>query len=99
MSASAPPDVVVSTSVKPSSSRTRKALTNRRRVSCVVFAVTVVVCIRAFRSLTLSGRSAHRLRDVEQVSDLLKDKERGLLTVASDASVFDAVKQMVDANV
>jgi len=36
---------------------------------------------------------------VEQVSDLLKDKERGLLTVPSEASVYDAVKQMVDANV
>jgi CBS domain-containing protein len=36
---------------------------------------------------------------VEQVSDILKDKERELLTIASDASVFDAVKQMVEANV
>jgi signal-transduction protein with cAMP-binding, CBS, and nucleotidyltransferase domain len=36
---------------------------------------------------------------MEQVSDILKDKERGLLTIASDASVFDMVKQMVDANV
>src|SRR3954468_10715962 len=36
---------------------------------------------------------------MEQVSDLLQDKERGLLTVASDASVYEAVKQMVDANV
>ena len=36
---------------------------------------------------------------MEQVSDILKDKERELLTIASDASVFDAVKQMVEANV
>lgn len=36
---------------------------------------------------------------MEHVSDILKDKERVLLTIASDASVFDMVKQMVDANV
>ena len=36
---------------------------------------------------------------MDRVSDLLKDKEQRLLTVASDASVYDAVKQMVDANV
>jgi CBS domain-containing protein len=36
---------------------------------------------------------------VERVADLLQDKERELLTVASDASVYEAVKQMVDANV
>jgi signal-transduction protein with cAMP-binding, CBS, and nucleotidyltransferase domain len=36
---------------------------------------------------------------MEQVSDILKGKERALLTIASDASVFDMVKQMVDANV
>ena len=36
---------------------------------------------------------------MEHVSDILKDKERALLTIASDASVFDMVKQMVDANV
>ncbi|HEY8646039.1 MAG TPA: CBS domain-containing protein [Gaiellaceae bacterium] len=36
---------------------------------------------------------------MEQVSDILKGKERTLLTIASDASVFDMVKQMVDANV
>ena len=36
---------------------------------------------------------------MEQVFDVLKDKERVLFTVASDASVYDAVKQMVDANV
>ncbi|MFL5926608.1 MAG: CBS domain-containing protein [Gaiellaceae bacterium] len=36
---------------------------------------------------------------MERVADLLRDKERELLTVASDASVYDAVKQMVDANV
>jgi len=36
---------------------------------------------------------------MEQVSDILKDKERELLTIASDASVYDAVKQMVEANV
>jgi CBS domain-containing protein len=36
---------------------------------------------------------------VEQVSDILKDKERELLTIASDASVYDAVKEMVEANV
>jgi signal-transduction protein with cAMP-binding, CBS, and nucleotidyltransferase domain len=36
---------------------------------------------------------------MEQVSDVLKGKGRGLLTIASDASVFDMVRQMVDANV
>ena len=36
---------------------------------------------------------------MEQVSDILKDKERELLTIVSDASVYDAVKQMVEANV
>jgi signal-transduction protein with cAMP-binding, CBS, and nucleotidyltransferase domain len=36
---------------------------------------------------------------MEQVSDILKGKTGVLLTIASDASVFDMVKQMVDANV
>ena len=36
---------------------------------------------------------------MEQVSDILKGKEGSLLTISSDASVFDMVKQMVDANV
>ena len=36
---------------------------------------------------------------MEQVSDVLKGKARTLLTIASDASVYDMVKQMVDANV
>ncbi|MFL5962180.1 MAG: CBS domain-containing protein [Gaiellaceae bacterium] len=36
---------------------------------------------------------------MEHVSDVLKGKDGGLLTIASDASVFDMVKQMVDANV
>jgi signal-transduction protein with cAMP-binding, CBS, and nucleotidyltransferase domain len=36
---------------------------------------------------------------MEQVSDILKGKTGALLTIASDASVFDMVKQMVDANV
>jgi signal-transduction protein with cAMP-binding, CBS, and nucleotidyltransferase domain len=36
---------------------------------------------------------------MERVSDILKGKERALLTIASDASVFDMVKEMVDANV
>ena len=36
---------------------------------------------------------------MEHVSDILKDKERALLTIASDASVYDMVKQMVEANV
>jgi signal-transduction protein with cAMP-binding, CBS, and nucleotidyltransferase domain len=36
---------------------------------------------------------------VDRVADVLKGKEQQLLTVASDASVYDAVKQMVDANV
>jgi CBS domain-containing protein len=36
---------------------------------------------------------------MEQVLDVLKDKKRVLFTVPSDASVYDAVKQMVDANV
>jgi signal-transduction protein with cAMP-binding, CBS, and nucleotidyltransferase domain len=36
---------------------------------------------------------------MERVSDVLKGKERALLTIASDASVNYMVKQMVDANV
>jgi signal-transduction protein with cAMP-binding, CBS, and nucleotidyltransferase domain len=36
---------------------------------------------------------------MEQVSDILKGKSGSLLTIPSDASVFDMVKQMVDANV
>ncbi|MCW2966216.1 MAG: Inosine-5-monophosphate dehydrogenase [Actinomycetia bacterium] len=36
---------------------------------------------------------------MEQVSDILKGKTGALLTITSDASVFDMVKQMVDANV
>jgi signal-transduction protein with cAMP-binding, CBS, and nucleotidyltransferase domain len=36
---------------------------------------------------------------MEQVSDILTGKTGSLLTIASDASVFDMVKQMVDANV
>lgn len=36
---------------------------------------------------------------MEQVSDILKGKQGHLLTIASDASVLDMVKQMVDANV
>jgi signal-transduction protein with cAMP-binding, CBS, and nucleotidyltransferase domain len=36
---------------------------------------------------------------VEHVSDILKGKQGTLLTIASDASVFDMVKEMVDANV
>ena len=36
---------------------------------------------------------------MERVADLLKGKEARLLTIASDSSVYDAVKQMVEANV
>jgi signal-transduction protein with cAMP-binding, CBS, and nucleotidyltransferase domain len=36
---------------------------------------------------------------MEQVSDILKGKKGALLTIGSDASVFDMVKQMVDATV
>jgi signal-transduction protein with cAMP-binding, CBS, and nucleotidyltransferase domain len=36
---------------------------------------------------------------MEQLSDILKGKKGPLLTIGSDASVFDMVKQMVDANV
>jgi CBS domain-containing protein len=36
---------------------------------------------------------------MEHVSDVLKNKDRGLLTIASDATVIDMVKQMVEANV
>jgi CBS domain-containing protein len=36
---------------------------------------------------------------MEHVSDILKGKQGPLLTIASDASVFDMVKQMVEANV
>jgi len=36
---------------------------------------------------------------MERVSDILKGKQGELLTIASEASVFDMVKKMVDANV
>jgi CBS domain-containing protein len=36
---------------------------------------------------------------VEQVSDILKGKQGPLLTISSEASVFDMVAQMVEANV
>jgi CBS domain-containing protein len=36
---------------------------------------------------------------VEQVSDILKGKQGSLLTISSEASVFDMVAQMVEANV
>jgi CBS domain-containing protein len=36
---------------------------------------------------------------VEQVSDILKGKQGALLTISSEASVFDMVAQMVEANV
>ena len=36
---------------------------------------------------------------MEAVSDILKNKQGTLLTIASDASVLDMVRQMVDANV
>jgi signal-transduction protein with cAMP-binding, CBS, and nucleotidyltransferase domain len=36
---------------------------------------------------------------MEQVSDILKGKEHKLLTISSDASVYDMVAQMVEANV
>jgi signal-transduction protein with cAMP-binding, CBS, and nucleotidyltransferase domain len=36
---------------------------------------------------------------MEHVSDILKGKAGNLLTIGSDASVFDMVRQMVDANV
>jgi signal-transduction protein with cAMP-binding, CBS, and nucleotidyltransferase domain len=36
---------------------------------------------------------------MDRVSDVLKGKTGTLLTIASDASVYDMVKQMVDANV
>jgi CBS domain-containing protein len=36
---------------------------------------------------------------MERVSDVLKGKAGTLLTIASDESVYDMVKQMVDANV
>jgi signal-transduction protein with cAMP-binding, CBS, and nucleotidyltransferase domain len=36
---------------------------------------------------------------MEHVSDILKGKSGDLLTIGSDASVFDMVRQMVDANV
>ena len=36
---------------------------------------------------------------MDRVSDLLQGKEARLLTIASDVSVYDAVKQMVEANV
>jgi signal-transduction protein with cAMP-binding, CBS, and nucleotidyltransferase domain len=36
---------------------------------------------------------------MDRVSDILKGKAGTLLTIASDASVYDMVKQMVDANV
>ena len=36
---------------------------------------------------------------MDRVADLLKGKEARLLTIASDSSVYDAVKQMVEAYV
>jgi CBS domain-containing protein len=36
---------------------------------------------------------------VEQVSDILKGKQGALLTISSEASVFDMVARMVEANV
>lgn len=36
---------------------------------------------------------------MEQVSDILKGKQGPLLTISSEASVFDMVAQMVEANV
>lgn len=36
---------------------------------------------------------------MDRVADILKGKEQRLLTVPADASVYDAVKQMVEANV
>jgi two-component system sensor histidine kinase MprB len=36
---------------------------------------------------------------MERVSDILGDKGRDVLTIASDASVYEMVKQMVEANV
>jgi signal-transduction protein with cAMP-binding, CBS, and nucleotidyltransferase domain len=36
---------------------------------------------------------------MEQVSNILKGKQGPLLTISSEASVFDMVAQMVDANV
>lgn len=36
---------------------------------------------------------------MEQVSDILKGKQGSLLTISSEASVFDMVAQMVEANV
>jgi len=36
---------------------------------------------------------------VDQVSDILKGKQGPLLTISSEASVFDMVAQMVEANV
>ena len=36
---------------------------------------------------------------MEQVSDILKGKQGQLLTISSEASVFDMVAQMVEANV
>jgi signal-transduction protein with cAMP-binding, CBS, and nucleotidyltransferase domain len=36
---------------------------------------------------------------VEQVADILKDKQGKLLTIASDATVYDMVARMVESNV
>lgn len=36
---------------------------------------------------------------MDRVSDILKGKQGALLTIASDASVFDMVAQMVESNV
>ena len=36
---------------------------------------------------------------MEQVSDILKGKQGSLLTISSEASVFDMVAQMLEANV
>ena len=36
---------------------------------------------------------------MEQVADILQGKQRGVLQIPGDASVFDAVKMMVESNV
>jgi CBS domain-containing protein len=36
---------------------------------------------------------------MEQVSDILEDKGRDVLSIEGDATVFDAIKRMVEANV
>ena len=56
---------------------------------------------RDFARDALGSRSLYLLecRDVNQLSDILREKGNAVLQIDATASVFDAIKQMVEANV